>query len=51
MYKGKRADNIIKSMKKTLHKLLPETVKTQTAYTGRKLRTCFQSKDKSKFDY
>ena len=28
-YKGKRADHIIKSMKKTVHKLLPETVNTQ----------------------
>ena len=29
LYKEKRADNIIKSMKKTVHKLLPETVNTQ----------------------
>ena len=38
-------------MKKTVHKLLPETVNTQIAYTGRKLSTCFQIKDKSKFDH
>ena len=50
-YKGKRADNIIKSMKKTVHKLLPKTVNTQVAYTGRKLSTCFQTKNKSKFDH
>ena len=50
-YKGKRADNIIKSMKKTVYKLLPETVNAQIAYTGRKLSACFQIKDKSKFDH
>ena len=49
-YKGKRADNIIKTMKKTIYKLLPETVDTQVAYTGRKLSTCFKIKDKNKFD-
>ena len=38
-------------MKKTVHKLLPETVNTQIVYTGRKLSTCFQVKDKSKFDH
>ena len=38
-------------MKKTAHnKQLPETVKTQIVYTGIKLSTCLQSKDKSKFD-
>ena len=38
-------------MKKTIHKLLPEIVNAQVAYTGRKLSTCFQIKDKSKFDH
>ena len=38
-------------MKKTVHKLLPKTVNTQIMYTGRKLSTCFQIKDKSKFDH
>ena len=38
-------------MKKTIHKLLPETINTQIAYTGKKLSTCFQIKDKSKFDH
>ena len=35
---------------KTVLKLLPETVNTQIIYTRRKLSTCFQIKDKSKFD-
>ena len=38
-------------MKKTIHKLLPETVYTQITYTGRTLSTCFQIKDKNKFDH
>ena len=38
-------------MKKTVHKLLPKTVNTQIMYTGSKLSTCFQIKDKSKFDH
>ena len=38
-------------MKKTVHKLLPETVNTQIVYTERKLSTCFQIKDTSKFDH
>ena len=36
-------------MKKTVHKMLPKTA--QIAYTSRKLSTCFQIEDKSKFDH
>ena len=36
-------------MKNAFHKLPLETVHTQIAYTGRKISTCFQIKDKSKF--
>lgn len=38
-------------MKKTVLKLLPETVHTQIVYTGRKLCAYFQMKGKSKFDH
>ena len=38
-------------MKKTVHKLLPETVNTKIAYPRRKLSTSFQIKNKSKFDH
>ena len=31
--------------------MLPETVNTKLAYTGRKLTTCFQIKDKNKLDH
>ena len=40
----------MKSIGNTVYKLLTETVNTQIVYTGRKLSTCFQIKDKSKFD-
>ena len=38
-------------MKKTVLKLLPETVHAQIVYTGRKLCTYFQMKGKGKFDH
>ena len=37
-------------MKKTVHKLLRETVNTQIAYTGKTLGPRFQIEDKSRFD-
>lgn len=36
-------------MKRSVQYLLPKTVQTQVTYTGRKLRTCFQVKDKCKY--
>ena len=42
---------MIKSMKKTVHKLLPEILNTQIAYAGRKPSTYFQIKDNNKFDH
>ena len=36
-------------MKRSVQYLLPKTVHTQVTYTGRKLRTCFQVKDKCKY--
>ena len=50
-YKENRADNITKSMKKTVHILLPENFNTQIAYTGRKFSTYFRVNGKIKFDY
>ena len=46
-YKGRRAENIIKSMKKTIHKLLPEHLNTQIAYTGRNSAPVFKLKIKA----
>ena len=38
-------------MKKRISKLLSPEIKTQVAYTGKKLSTCFNVKDQSKFEH
>ena len=49
--KGEKREHLIKSMKKSISKLLPSEIKTQVAYTGKKLSTCFNVKDQSKSDH
>ena len=44
-----KGEHLIKSMKRRISKLLPPEIKTQVAYTGKKLSTCF--KDQSKFEH
>ena len=48
-YKGEKGEHIIKSMKRRISKLLLPEIKTQVAYTGKKLSNCFNVKDQSKF--
>ena len=36
-YQGEKGDYLIKSMKRNLEKILPNNVKPQITYTGRKL--------------
>ena len=50
-YKGEKGEHLIKSMKRIISKLLPPEIKTQVAFNGKKLSTCFNVKDQSKFDY
>ena len=38
-------------MKKRISKLLSREIKTQVAYTGKKLSTCFNVKDQNKFQH
>ena len=38
-------------MKRIILKLLPPEIKTEETYTGKKLSTCFNVKDQSKFDH
>ena len=38
-------------MKRRISMLLPPEVKALVAYTGKKLSTCFNVKDQSKFDH
>ena len=51
LYKGEKGEHLIKSMKRRISKLLRPEIKTQMAYTGKKLSTCFNVKDQSKFEH
>ena len=50
-YKGEKGEHLIKHMKRRILRLLPLEIKRQVAYTGRKLSTCFNIKDPSKFEH
>ena len=39
---------LINSMKRNVNKILPENVQMRTAYTGKRLSTCSQTKEKTK---
>ena len=41
-YQGEKGDYLIKSMKRNLKKILPNNVKPQITYTGRKLGLLFR---------
>ena len=40
-YQGKKGDHVLKSFKKGMRKILPNNVKLQIAFTGRKVGTSF----------
>ena len=46
-YAGPKRNTIIKTMNNSLKRFLPYNAKTGVTYTGQKLRTKFQSKDKT----
>ena len=50
-YQGIKGDFVIKSMKKRMKTLLPTNIRTKIAFTGSKLSTCFQVRDKTKFEH
>ena len=50
-YESEKGEHLIKSMERRTSNLLPPQIKTQVAYTGKKLSTCFNVKDKSKFEH
>ena len=47
-YAGPKSNTIIKTMNNSLKRILPDNVKTRVTYTGQKLGTKFQNKDKNK---
>ena len=50
-YKGKQGENVIRSLRNTLDKILPQDVEPKFIYTGTKLSTKFQIKDKTKDEH
>ena len=50
-YKGQQGEKILRSFKTTLHKSLPNNIETKVVYTGTKLCSNFQIKEKTKFDH
>ena len=49
-YRGKEGGQVIKSIGKTVKRLLPSNKKMQVSLTGNKLGSCFNIKDKTKFE-
>ena len=47
-YAGPKGNSIIKTMKNNLNRILPDNVKTRVTYSGQKLSTKLQIKDKTK---
>ena len=47
-YAGPKGNSIIKAMNNSLKRILPDNVKTRVTYTGQKLSTKLQIKDKTK---
>ena len=50
-YQGEKGWHLTKSLKRNLKSLLPSTVKANIGFTGKKLSTCFQNKDQTKFEH
>ena len=48
--KGPQSKKVLKSFKTTLHGPLPNNIETKVVYTGTKLGSNFQVKDKTKFN-
>ena len=50
-YQGKKGDHVLKLLKKGMRKILPNNVKPRIAFTGRKVGTSFQIKDKTEMKH
>ena len=50
-YKGKKCENVIRSLRNTLDKVLPQDVEPKFVYTRAKLSAKFQIKDKTKDEH
>ena len=50
-HQGEQGSRLVKSLKRSITKLLPETTQLEIGFTGSKLSTHFQIKDKTKFEH
>ena len=50
-YQGEKGDYLIKFMKRNLKKILPNNMKSQITYAGRRLGSLFQTKDQTIFEH
>ena len=50
-YKGEKGIHVINSTKRYANKILPENIKVQTFFTGKRLISCFKTKDRAKFEH
>ena len=50
-YQGEKRIHIVNSMKRHVNKILPEHVKVQTAFAGKRQSSCFKTKDRTKFEH
>ena len=49
-YQGGKGEQVIKLARKTIKRLLISNIKVQVSFTGHKLSSCFNIKDKTKFE-
>ena len=50
-YQGEQGSRLVKSLKRSITKLLPEATQLEFGFTSRKLSTHFQIKDKTEFEH
>ena len=50
-YQAGKGEQVIKSVRKTIKRLLPSNIKVQVSFTGNKLSSCFNIKDKTRYEH
>ena len=51
LHKGHKGEQMVNSMRKQLNVVLARNVKIRTCYTGKRLSSCFKTKDRKKYDH
>ena len=50
-YQGRKGEQVIKSVRRTIKRLLLSNIKVQVSFTGNKLSSCFNINEKTKFEH